>query len=131
MAHKWLEGKTAVITGSGRGIGRGIALLMGREGANVVVNDPGVEVDGTGYDEEPARSVAAEIKAEGGIAVANFDTVATLEGGTKLIKTAVDTFGGIDILVNNAGILRDRMVFNMTEEEWDWVVNTHLHGQYH
>ncbi|MHB8375478.1 MAG: SDR family NAD(P)-dependent oxidoreductase [Dehalococcoidia bacterium] len=125
-----LEGKVAVVTGSGRGIGRGIALLFAREGAKVVVVDPGVNTDGTGDDNGPADQVVAEIKGEGGAAVANYDSVATVEGGEAIIKTAVDTFGRIDILVNNAGILRDRMIFNMSEEEWDAVIAVHLKGHY-
>jgi len=125
-----LKGRTAVVTGAGRGIGRGIALLLAEEGANVVVNDPGVAVDGTGHDNGPAEQVVAEIKAKGGIAVPNFDTVATVEGGENMIKTALDNFGRIDILINVAGILRDRMIYNMTEEEWDAVIAVHLKGQY-
>ena len=125
-----LEGKVAVVTGSGRGIGRGIAMLLAREGASVVVNDPGVNVDGSGHDNGPADQVVAEIKGEGGTAVANYDSVATPEGGENIIKTAVDTFGRIDILVNNAGILRDRMIFNMSEEEWDAVIAVHLKGHF-
>ncbi len=125
-----LEGKVAVVTGSGRGIGRGIALLFAREGAKVVVVDPGVNTDGSGHDNGPADQVVAEIKGEGGAAVANYDSVATVEGGEAIIKTAVDTFGRIDILVNNAGILRDRMIFNMSEEEWDAVIAVHLKGHF-
>ena len=125
-----LEGRVAVVTGSGRGIGRGIATLFAREGARVVVNDPGGNVDGTGHDNGPADQVVAEIKGEGGTAVASYDSVATVEGGEAIIKTAVDTFGRIDILVNNAGILRDRMIFNMSEQEWDDVIAVHLKGHY-
>ncbi len=125
-----LDGKVAVVTGSGRGIGRGIALLFAREGAKVVVNDPGVNTDGTGNDNGPADQVVAEIKGEGGAAVANYDSVAHVAGGEAIVKTAVDTWGRIDILVNNAGILRDRMIFNMSEEEWDAVIATHLKGHY-
>jgi len=125
-----LDGKIAVVTGSGRGIGRGIALLFAREGAKVVVNDPGVNTDGTGHDNGPADQVVAEIKAAGGEAVANYDSVATVDGGEAIVKTAVDTWGRIDILVNNAGILRDRMIFNMTEEEWDAVIAVHLKGHF-
>ncbi len=125
-----LEGKVAVVTGSGRGIGRGIALLFAREGAKVVVNDPGVNVDGSGHDSGPADQVVAEIKGEGGTAVANYGSVASGDGGEGIIKTAVDTFGRIDVLVNNAGILRDRMIFNMSEEEWDAVIAVHLKGHY-
>jgi NAD(P)-dependent dehydrogenase (short-subunit alcohol dehydrogenase family) len=126
-----LRGKNAVVTGSGRGIGRGVALLLAQEGSNVVVNDPGVNLDGSGSDQGPAAEVVAEIKAQGGNAVANLDSVATVEGGESLIKTCVDAFGSIDILINVAGILRDRMVFNMSEEEWDDVIAVHLHGHYH
>src|SRR6058998_2610602 len=108
-----LEGKVAVVTGSGRGIGRGLALLFAREGAKVVVNDPGVNVDGSGHDNGPADQVVAEIKADGGEAMPSYDSVANVDGGEAIIKSAVDAFGRIDILVNNAGILRDRMIFNM------------------
>ena len=125
-----LEGRVAVVTGSGRGIGRGIATLFAREGARVVVNDPGGNVDGTGHDNGPADQVVAEIKGEGGTAVASYESVATVEGGEAIIKTAIDTFGRIDILVNNAGILRDRMIFNMSEQEWDDVIAVHLKGHY-
>jgi NAD(P)-dependent dehydrogenase (short-subunit alcohol dehydrogenase family) len=125
-----LEGKVAVITGAGRGIGRGMALLFAKEGARVVVNDPGVNPDGTGHDNGPADEVVAEIKAAGGDAVANYDTVATADGGERMIQTAIDSFGQLDILVNNAGILRDRMIFNMSEEEWDAVIAVHLTGHF-
>ncbi len=125
-----LEGKVAVITGSGRGIGRGMALLFAQEGAKVVVNDPGVSTDGSGHDNGPADQVAAEIKAAGGDAIANYDTVATADGGEAMIKAALDGFGRIDILVNNAGILRDRMIFNMSEQEWDDVIAVHLKGHF-
>ncbi|MGB2694074.1 MAG: SDR family NAD(P)-dependent oxidoreductase [Dehalococcoidia bacterium] len=123
-----LKGRTAIVTGAGRGIGRAVSLLLASEGANVVVNDFGVAVDGTQPSEGPAADVASEIKAAGGSAVPNFDTVATVEGGEGLIKTALDTFGRLDILINVAGILRDRMIFNMTEEEWDAVMAVHLKG---
>jgi len=125
-----LEGKVAVVTGAGRGIGRGIALLMAQEGARVVVNDYGVNVDGTQPSEGPAAEVAEEIRKLGGQAVPNFDTVATVEGGERIIKTALDAFGRLDILVNVAGILRDRMIFNMTPEEWDAVIAVHLKGHF-
>jgi len=125
-----LEGKVAVVTGAGRGIGRGIALLFAREGARVVVNDPGVNADGTGFDKGPADQVVEEITRAGGVAVANYDSVATMEGGERIIQTAVDNWGRIDILVNNAGILRDRMIFNMSEEEWDAVIAVHLKGHF-
>ncbi len=125
-----LEGKVAVVTGSGRGIGRGIAMLFAREGAKVVVNDPGVNVDGSGTDATPADQVVAEIKAAGGEAVASYDSVATVDGGEAIIQAALGAFGKIDILVNNAGILRDRMIFNMSEAEWDAVIGVHLKGHY-
>jgi NAD(P)-dependent dehydrogenase (short-subunit alcohol dehydrogenase family) len=125
-----LKGRTAIVTGAGRGIGRGIALLLAAEGASVVVNDFGVAVDGTEPSEGPAAEVADEIEAAGGNAVPNFDTVATVAGGEKIVQTAVDSFGKLDILINVAGILRDRMIFNMTEEEWDAVIAVHLKGHY-
>ena len=125
-----LQGRTAIVTGAGRGIGRAVALLLAEEGANVVVNDYGVSVDGTEPSEGPAKDVADEIKAKGGNAVPNFDTVATVEGGEKIVQTALDNFGRLDILINVAGILRDRMIFNMTEEEWDAVIAVHLKGHY-
>jgi NAD(P)-dependent dehydrogenase (short-subunit alcohol dehydrogenase family) len=130
MPQGWLEGKTAIVTGSGRGIGRGIALMMGEEGANVVVVDPGVNLDGTGNDGGPAEQVVAEIEKAGGKAVPSFDSVATVSGGENIIKKALDTYGRVDILVNVAGILRDRMVFNMSEEEWQDVIAVHLKGHY-
>lgn len=125
-----LKDRVAVVTGAARGIGREIALLMAREGAKVVVNDYGGKEDGTGPARAPADEVVAEIKAQGGQAVANYDSVATMAGGKGIIQTALDQFGRVDIVVNNAGILRDRMIFNMTEEEWDAVLNTHLKGTF-
>ncbi|MDA0353743.1 MAG: SDR family oxidoreductase [Chloroflexi bacterium] len=125
-----LDGKVAVVTGSGRGIGRGIAMLYAAEGAKVIVNDPGVAVDGSGHDEGPAAQVANEIKAAGGEASPNFDSVAEFSGGENMVKQAVDTYGRIDILVNVAGILRDRMVFNMSHQEWDDVIAVHLKGHF-
>jgi NAD(P)-dependent dehydrogenase (short-subunit alcohol dehydrogenase family) len=130
MPEGWLEGKSAVVTGSGRGIGRGIAMLMAKEGARVVVVDPGVNLDGSGGEAGPAQQVVDEIKAAGGEAVACLESVATVEGGEKIIQTALDNFGRIDVLVNVAGILRDRMIFNMSPEEWYAVINTHLKGHY-
>src|SRR3989337_1160475 len=127
MAGK-LEGRNAVVTGAGRGIGRAVAMLLAEEGANVVVNDPGVSVDGSGHDNGPAEQVAAEIKAAGGSAIGNYDSVATAEGGERMVRQCVDAFGRLDILINVAGILRDRMIFNMSEEEWDAVIAVHLKG---
>jgi NAD(P)-dependent dehydrogenase (short-subunit alcohol dehydrogenase family) len=125
-----LDGKVAAITGSGRGIGRGIALLMAKEGAKVVVNDLGGDVSGVGADRAPAQQVVDEIKSKGGQAVVNGDNIATVKGGEALVQTAVDSFGRLDILVNCAGILRDRMIFNMSEEEWDAVIAVHLKGHF-
>ena len=128
---KRLEGQVAVITGAGRGIGRAEALALAAEGAKIVVNDLGGAGDGTGAAQGPAEEVVQEVKKMGGDAVANYDSVATAEGGENIIKTAIDKFGRLDILVNNAGILRDRMVFNMSEEEWDIVMKVHLYGHFH
>jgi len=128
---KRLEGKVAIVTGAGRGIGRGEALALASEGAKVVVNDLGGAVDGSGAARSPVDEVVAEIKKLGGEAVANYDSVATAQGGDNIVKTAVDSFGKIDILVNNAGILRDKMLFNMNEEDWDLVLKVHLYGHFH
>jgi len=128
---KRLAGKVAIVTGAGRGIGRGEALALASEGAKVVVNDLGGGVDGSGASASPAEEVVSEINKLGGEAVANYDSVATQQGGQNIIKTAVDTFGKVDILVNNAGILRDRMLFNMSEEDWDIVLKVHLYGHFH
>ena len=125
-----LKGRNAVVTGAGRGIGRAVAILLAQEGANVVVNDPGVNVDGSGHDAGPAGQVVDEVRGAGGTVVANYDSVADLAGGENMIKQCVDAFGRIDILVNVAGILRDRMIFNMSEEEWDAVISVHLKGHY-
>ena len=125
-----LEGKVAIVTGAGRGIGRGEALLLASEGCRVVVNDLGGSPAGDGADTSPADEVVAEIKKAGGDAVANYDSVASMEGGERMVKQALDTFGRLDILVNNAGILRDRMIFNMSEEEWDAVIAVHLKGHF-
>jgi NAD(P)-dependent dehydrogenase (short-subunit alcohol dehydrogenase family) len=126
-----LKGKVAVVTGAGRGIGRAEAIALAAEGAKVVVNDLGGDPDGTGASSAPADEVVAEIRRIGGEAVANYDSVATPEGGERIIRTAIDTFGRLDILVNNAGILRDRMIFNMTDEDWDLVMKVHLYGYFY
>jgi len=126
-----LKGRVAIVTGAGRGIGRGEALALASEGAKVVVNDLGGSVDGSGNSQSPADDVVKEIKAMGGDAAPNYDSVTTWKGAENIVKTAVSTFGRLDILVNNAGILRDRMVFNMTEEEWDLVIKVHLYGHFY
>lgn len=128
---KRLEGKVAIVTGAGRGIGRGEAMALALEGVRVVVNDLGGAVDGSGASTSPADQVVAEIRDLGGEAVANYDSVATMQGGQGIVNTAIDSFGRLDILVNNAGILRDRMVFNMSQEEWDSVLKVHLYGHFH
>ena len=125
-----LEGRVAVITGAGRGIGREHALLFAREGAKVVVNDLGGNPDGTGADAAPAQQVVDEIVKAGGEAVANYDDVADWEGAQRLVNQAIETFGDLHVLVNNAGILRDRMLTNMSEEEWDAVIRVHLRGHF-
>jgi NAD(P)-dependent dehydrogenase (short-subunit alcohol dehydrogenase family) len=123
-----LKGKVAVVTGAARGIGREIALLMAKNRARVVVNDYGGSESGAGTASAPADAVVNEIAALGGEAIANYDSVATMAGGAKIVQTALDHFGRVDIVVHNAGILRDRMIFNMSEEEWDAVIATHLKG---
>ena len=125
-----LDGRVAIITGAGRGIGREHALLFAAEGAKVVVNDLGGANDGTGQDATPAQQVVDEIAAMGGQAVANYDNVASWEGAQRMINSAVEAFGDLDILVNNAGILRDRVLVNMTEAEWDAVIEVHLKGHF-
>src|SRR5262245_4282448 len=125
-----LEGRAAVVTGAGRGIGRAIAELLAAEGAAVVVNDLGGGVDGSGTATGVADEVVAAIRAAGGRAVASYDSVADFRAAGRIIDTAVAEFGGLDILVNNAGILRDRMLFNMSEAEWDAVIAVHLKGTF-
>lgn len=126
-----LAGRVAVITGSGRGLGRAHALTMAAQGARVVVNDLGVERDGSGASNSAADETVAEIRRTGGEAVANYDSVGTSAGAQAIIDTAVGTFGRLDILVNNAGFLRDRMIFNMTDDEWDAVIKVHLYGTFY
>src|SRR5262245_39039569 len=125
-----LKNKVAVVTGAGRGIGRGIAMLMASEGAAVVVNDLGVQVSGRGQDTSAADETVAAITSAGGEAVQSYESVADFRAAERIIETALKTFGRIDILVNNAGILRDRMIFNMSEEEFDSVVAVHLKGTF-
>ncbi len=125
-----LKGKVAIVTGSGRGIGRGEALALASEGAKVVVNDLGVDGSGSGVSRLPGDEVVAEIKKMGGEAVANYDSVAIWKGAESIIKTAVDAFGRLDILVNNAAVFRYNDLFNMTEEEWDDVIKVHLYGSF-
>ncbi len=125
-----LDGKIAVVTGSGGGIGREHALALAKEGAALVVNDLGGARDGTGAGHSMADEVVAEIKAAGGEAVANYDSVATVEGANNIVKTALDAFDKLDIVVNNAGILRDKSFAKMDEEMWDIVISVHLRGTY-
>jgi NAD(P)-dependent dehydrogenase (short-subunit alcohol dehydrogenase family) len=125
-----LEGKVAIVTGAGRGIGRGEALALANEGARVIVNDFGGSAGGEGGDASPADEVVAEIKKMGGDALANYGNVVSMADGEAIVKQAMDAWGRLDILVNNAGILRDRIIFNMTEEEWDAVIAVHLKGHF-
>ena len=124
------DGRVVIVTGAGRGIGRGHALEFARQGAKVVVNDLGMERDGTGEPQPVAQSVVDEITAAGGGAVANTDDVSDWNAAKALIDQAYDTYGKLDVLVNNAGILRDRMLFNMDEVEWDSVIKVHLKGTF-
>jgi NAD(P)-dependent dehydrogenase (short-subunit alcohol dehydrogenase family) len=124
------DGRVAIVTGAGRGIGRGHALELAHQGAKVVVNDLGVEVDGGGRSEGPAFEVVEAIRSAGGEAVANGDDVSDWQGAGRLVRTAIDTFGGLDILVNNAGILRDRMLVSMSVDDWDAVIKVHLRGTF-
>lgn len=128
MRH--LEGRVAVVTGAGRGIGAAVAKLLARHGASVVVNDLGVDIDGANADNVHARAVVDEIVADGGTAIANFNDVSDFAAAEAIVGSAIDTYGRLDVLINVAGILRDRMIFNMTEEEWDAVINVHLKGTF-
>ena len=125
-----LEGKNAVVTGAGRGIGRAVALELAKHGAKVVVSDLGGSKSGEGADASPSQQVVDEIKKAGGTAVANHDDVTNCEAAERIIKTCVDSFGRIDLLVNCAGLLRERRTFNMTEQEWDAVIAVHLKGMF-
>src|SRR5579885_1808373 len=125
-----LSGKVAIVTGAGRGIGRAHALALAAAGASVVVNDLGGSLAGEGSDLSPAEQVVAEIEAAGGRAVADGENVADFAGAERLVRHAVDALGGLDIVINNAGILRDRMLVNMSEEEWDAVIAVHLKGHF-
>ena len=124
------EGRVAIVTGAARGVGRQHALQLANAGAKVVVNDLGASVDGKGADKSPAQQVVDEIKAAGGEAIINGDDVSNFDGAKNMVDMAINTFGKLDILVNNAGILRDRMLVNMTEEEWDAVIQVHLKGTF-
>ena len=125
-----LRDKVAIVTGSGRGVGRGVAHQMAAEGAKVVVVDPGVNIDGSGFDQSIAEQVVSEIREAGGEAVACTESVVSMEGGENIIQTAIDQYGKLDIVVTCAGILRDRMIFNMSEQEWDDVIAVHLKGTF-
>ena len=126
----YLNGKVAIVTGAGRGIGAGVAKQLAAEGAKVIVNDIGAALDGEGLSNTPAEEVVNEIKALGGEASANYNDISTMEGGEGLVQSALDTYGQLDIVVTVAGILRDRMIFNMTEEEWDDVIRVHMKGTF-
>lgn len=125
------DGRVAIVTGAGGGLGKEYALELGRRGAMVVVNDLGGEVDGSGSSQAAADVVVGQIREAGGDAVANYDSVATRDGGAAIIQTAVDSFGGVDIVINNAGILRDKSFGNMTLDEVDAVLDVHLRGAFH
>ena len=127
---KLCEGRIAVITGAGRGIGREHALMLAEHGAKIVVNDLGASTDGVGTDAGPAHEVAELIRGMGGEAVVNGNDISDMDGAKQLIDQAIDTFGGLDIVINNAGILRDRMVFSMSEVDWDAIMKVHLKGTF-
>ena len=130
MATRICEGRIVIVTGAGRGLGREHALAFGRAGAKVVVNDLGAEIDGTGSSDGVAGEVVDLIRSEGGEAVVNGADVADWEQAAALVRQAIDTFGGLDVIVNNAGFLRDRMLANCSEEEWDAVVRVHMKGHF-
>jgi len=130
VAEAICDGRVCIVTGGGRGLGREYAVLLAANGAKVVVNDLGGSRDGEGQDVGPAEEVVAEIRAAGGEAVVNADDISSWEGAARLVEQAVDTFGGLDVLINNAGILRDRMMFSMSEAEWDAVIRVHLKGTF-
>ena len=126
-----LKGRVAVVTGAGKGLGRAEAIELAAQGASVVVNDLGTDIDGSGASEGPADEVVEEIKKNGGAAISSYDSVATEEGAGRIIRAAMDSFGRIDVLVNNAGFTIDRMVYNITDEEWDAVIKTNLYGTFY
>jgi NAD(P)-dependent dehydrogenase (short-subunit alcohol dehydrogenase family) len=127
---KLCDGRVAIVTGGGRGIGREYAVMLAEHGAKVVVNDIGGARDGSGSDNRPAQQVVDEIITSGGVAVANTDDISTWAGGESIVSQAIEQFGGLDVVVNNAGILRDRMLFSMTEDDWDSVIQVHLKGTF-
>ncbi len=131
MNSGFVDGKVVLVTGAGGGIGREFALALGKEGAKVVVNDLGATLDGVGRDNDRAQAVVNEIRAAGGEAVANGDSVADWDAAARMVQLAVDTYGRIDCVINNAGILRDRFFFNMSKEDWHQVIDVHLHGAFY